>query len=153
MGLLECASGASAWRGYDYYKENRVVNLIETDSGIFTADVTGSSNSQYLVEINVPHPRKSVCNCPHAAGKRIICKHMVAVYFAACPKEAERFYQEYLSAQEEAEQYQEKLNDKVLEYVMHMKKNELQQTLLDLLYSGSEWQFDRFVRDHGLDDY
>lgn len=28
MGLLECASGASVWRGYDYYNEKRV-NIIE----------------------------------------------------------------------------------------------------------------------------
>lgn len=27
MGLLECASGASVWRGYDYYKEKKVAIL------------------------------------------------------------------------------------------------------------------------------
>lgn len=31
MGLLELASGASAWRGYDYYKENKVQNLKTTN--------------------------------------------------------------------------------------------------------------------------
>lgn len=48
MGLLDCASGASVWRGYDYYKEKKVMNLIETDSGIFTADVIGTASERIL---------------------------------------------------------------------------------------------------------
>ena len=31
MGLLECASGASVWRGYDYYKEKKVFDIEEID--------------------------------------------------------------------------------------------------------------------------
>ena len=54
---------------------------------------------------------------------------------------------------EEAEQYEEELYDRVQEYVGHMKKGELQQALLELLFDGPEWQFERFVRDHDLDDY
>ena len=153
MGLLECASGASVWRGYDYYNEKKVKNLVETSAGVFTAEVIGTANEPYVVEIDVAHPRKSTCNCPHADGKRIVCKHMVATYFAAYPDEAVRFYREYLKAQEEAEQYEEELYDRVQEYVGHMKKNELQQALLELLFDGPEWQFDRFVRDHDLDEY
>ena len=153
MGLLECASGASVWRGYDYYNEKKVKNLVETSAGVFTAEVIGTANEPYVVEIDVAHPRKSTCNCPHADGKRIVCKHMVATYFAAYPDEAVRFYREYLKAQEEAEQYEEELYDRVQEYVGHMKKNELQQALLELLFDGPEWQFERFVRDHDLDEY
>ncbi len=153
MGLLECASGASVWRGYDYYKEKKVKNLTKIDAGVFTADVIGTASEPYVVEIDVAHPRKSTCNCPHADGKRIVCKHMVATYFTAYPEEADRFYREYLKAQEEAEQYEEELYDRVQEYVGHMKKNELQQALLELLFDGPEWQFERFVREHDLDDY
>jgi hypothetical protein len=58
-----------------------------------------------------------------------------------------------LKAQEEAEQYEEELYDRVQKYVGHMKKNELQQALLELLFDGPEWQFERFVRDHDLDEY
>lgn len=153
MGLLECASGASVWRGYDYYKEKKVKNLTKIDAGVFTADVIGTASEPYVVEIDVAHPRKSTCNCPHADGKRIVCKHMVATYFTAYPEEADRFYREYLKAQEEAEQYEEELYDRVQAYVGHMKKNELQQALLELLFDGPEWQFERFVRDHNLDEY
>ena len=122
MGLLECASGASLWRGYDYYKEKRVRDLTETDELCYKASVAGTANAPYHVEIDVKHPRKSRCNCPHADGKRILCKHMVATYFAAYPDEAIRFYQEYLRSQEEAEQYEEELYDRVREYVWHMKR-------------------------------
>ena len=153
MGLLECASSASVWRGYDYYNEKKDKNLTETASGVFTADVIGTASEPYVVEIDVAHPRKSTCNCPHAYGKRIVCKHMVATYFAAYPEEAVRFYREYLKAQEEAVQYEEELYDRVQDYVGHMKKNELQQALLELLFDGPEWQFERFVRDHDLDEY
>ena len=27
MGLLDCASANSIWRGYDYYKENKVSDI------------------------------------------------------------------------------------------------------------------------------
>lgn len=101
MGLLECASGASVWRGYDYYNEKKVKNLTETDAGMFTANVMGTASEPYVVEIDVAHPRKSTCNCPHADGKRIVCKHMVATYFTAYPEEAVRFYREYIARKRE----------------------------------------------------
>ncbi len=153
MGLLECASGASVWRGYGYYNKKKVQNLIETSSGVFTADVVGTASEPYTVEVDIAHLRKSRCNCPHADGKRIVCKHMVATYFAAYPAEAKRFYNEYLRSQEESEQYEEELYDSVREYVWHMKKGELQQALLELLFDGPEWQYERFVREHDLDDF
>lgn len=152
MGMIECTSGASLWRGYDYYKENKVENLIETSPGIFTADVKGNSEEPYVVEIDIAHPRKSKCNCPHADGKRIVCTHMMAVYFAAFPEEAQRIYNETIEYQEQAEKHAEELYEKVRQYVWKMKKSEAQQALLELLFDGNEWQFDRFVREHNLED-
>lgn len=152
MGLIECTSGASLWRGYDYYKENKVKNLIETSPGLFTADVEGNSDEPYVVEIDIAHPRKSKCNCPHADGKRIVCKHMMAVYFTAFPEEAQRIYDEAMTYQEQAEKHAEELYEKVRQYVRKLKKSEAQQALLELLFDGPEWQFDRFVREHDLED-
>ena len=40
--------------------------------------------------------------------------------------------------------------EKVVKCMMHMKKAELQQALLDLLLTGPEWQYDRFVRSEEL---
>ena len=152
MGLLECASGASVWRGYDYYKEKKVVSLEVTGENIYSATVAGSSSEPYSVELHIDHPRKSKCNCPHGDGKRIICKHIVARYFTVLPKEAEKFYAEAMAYQEEEEKHQEELSDKVIEYVGKMKKVDLCQSLLELLFDGPEWQYDRFIREHGLDD-
>ena len=153
MGLLECASSASLFRGHDYYEHKKVKNLTEITAGVFSADVVGTASDPYKVKIDITHPRKSTCNCPHADGKRIVCKHMIATYFTAYPKEAVRFYQEYLKAQEDEEEWEEEISDRVQEYVWSMKKGELQQTLLELLFSGPEWQFERFIRDHDLDEY
>ena len=152
MGLLECASGVSVWRGYDYYKEKKIVALEEIEANIFSAKVSGNSSEPYSVELHIDHPRKSKCNCPHADGKRIICKHIVAAYFTALPDEAEKFYAEAMAYQEEEEKRQDELSDKVCHYVCHMKKSELQEALLQLLFDGPEWQYNRFVQENGLDD-
>ena len=152
MGLLECASGASIWRGYDYFEEKKVLSTEEIDPGIFSARVSGSSNNTYLVELHMKHPRKSKCNCPHADGRMIICKHIVATYFTILPGEAKKFYEEAMAYQEEEEKRNEELTDKVCHYVWHMKKAELQEALLQMLFDGPDWQFDRFVRENGLEE-
>ncbi len=152
MGLLECASGASVWRGYDYYIENKVLSFKKEENGYYTATVSGSSKSPYMVELHLDHPRKSKCNCPHANGKRIICKHMVAVYFSIFPDEAKRFYNEAMVYEEEQEKRQELIYENVRRYVSKMKKSELQYALLELLFDGPDWQYDHFVRENGLDE-
>lgn len=148
MGLIECASGNSVWRGYDYYKEKRVSRLIRTDDTVYSATVAGSDSNAYAVTIDATHPRKSKCNCPHADGKQIICKHMVAVYFTAFPKEAERIYNEAMAYEEEEEKRQEELSDKLVTYIGKMKKDDLQGALLQVLFDGPEWQYDKFIREY-----
>ncbi len=151
MGLIECASYASVWRGYDYFKDNKVLSFKKPEEGVFTATVAGSTKEPYSVEIHIEHPRKSKCNCLHANGRRIVCKHMIATYFTAFPKEAEKFYTDVIAYQAEAEKREEELADKVCQYVWKMKKDELQQAFLEMLFDGPEWQFDRFIREHDLD--
>ena len=77
MGLIDCASGNSIWRGYDYFKEKKVSKLVPIGDGIYEATLSGSDKEPYHVLVDIPHPRRSKCNCPHADGKRIICKHIV----------------------------------------------------------------------------
>ena len=62
------------------------------------------------------------------------------------------FYAEAVAYQEEEEKRQEELSDKVCSYVRHMKKDELQQALLQLLFDGPEWQYERFIQENGIDD-
>ena len=108
----------------------------------------GSGDQCYEVFINIAHPRKSHCNCPHANGRRIICKHQIALFFTAFPLEAEKYYKGILEYEEEEERRMEELDKKVIAYIKSLSKAELQQTLYEVLYDGSDWVFERFVNEH-----
>ena len=153
MGLIESASNESYWRGYNYFKENKVEDLVKTGEGFYSAKVRGSSDEPYTVQLDVGHPHRSKCNCPHADGRRIICKHMVAVYLTVYPDEAERIYNEAMAYEEEQTRRSEELMRKVISHIKKMKKDELQEVLQALLLDGPEWQYDRFVRMFDLDEY
>lgn len=150
MSLLSCASGTSIWRGYDYYKEQKVTAYDCLTDSQYMGIVRGSEGALYTTTIDLLHPRRSKCNCPHADGRRIICKHMIALFFTIYPDEAEQFYNDAIKAEEDAEEYENEVYEKVVKRIMHMKKADLQQTLLDLLLTGPEWQYDRFVRSEEL---
>lgn len=151
MGLLHLASGASTWRGYEYYKGRRVLSMQRISEHEYKGIVKGSGYKQYAVFIDLAHPRKSHCNCPHANGRRIICKHLVALYFSAFPKQAEQYYEEVVAYEEEQERYQEEIDCKVAAYINSLSKEKLRQTLYEVLYDGADWVFERFVREH-IDD-
>ncbi len=104
MGILTLASGKPVYRGYDYYKNKKVIQLQQTDDTIFDGTVSGSNGEVYHVTIDTAHPRKSVCDCPHAAGREIMCKHMVALYFTVFPEEAENYIRELEAYWKEEEQ-------------------------------------------------
>jgi len=123
MGIISLASGASCWRGLDYYKNKRIKNLKRISYYEFTSTAIGTNN--YNVYLDVSHPRKSTCNCPLANGKRIICKHIVATFFTAFPEEAKNFEEEQERLQAEYEDYQEKLYNKTQKYISSMTKKEL----------------------------
>ncbi len=148
MSLLSLASYASQWRGYEYFKSGNVKSCRETDDGQYEGTVSGSNGALYQVMIDLNHPRTSQCTCPYAAGKRIVCKHKVALYFSVFPEAADDYYREIVEAEEAAEEAQEELYAAVIAYVGKMKKAELQQALLQTLFDGPEWQFDRFVREN-----
>lgn len=148
MGVIKSASGASVWRGLDYYKNKKVINYKKINECEYEAEVLGSENKKYKVLLNVEHPRSSKCNCPHANGKKIVCKHMVALYFTVFPKEADKFVEDAQKAQEEYEDYQEKLYEKVVSRIHSMSKKELIDALIDMLNVCPDWVYDRFVRDY-----
>lgn len=148
MSLLSSSSMESRWRGYEYFKNRKVQKLERLGDMRFQSIVSGSRKEPYTVVIDLEHVRRSSCTCPHAAGRRVICKHMVATFFAAFPEEAEKYYADVLKAEEEWENYQEELADKLVRYVRSLKKKEAQDKLLEVLEYGPEWQWDRFVRDY-----
>jgi len=85
MGLIEIASSNSVWRGMDYYENKKVISWNKSGDDIYDGIVSGSKGNSYAVHIDKAHPRRSVCNCPFADGRRVVCKHMIALYFTAEP--------------------------------------------------------------------
>ena len=148
MGLIDIASSASAWRGYEYYKENRVCSINKMGENEYEGTVAGSSKEPYSVHIDILHPKKSTCNCPFAEGNKKVCKHKVALYFAVFPKEADKYLAAVEQAEKEAEEYEEQIYDLVGQKISKMKKSELQDALWQVLMDGPEWVFDRFVREY-----
>lgn len=148
MSILTVASGQSVYCGYEYSQSKKVLHMEHCGEGIIQAIVSGSGNCTYDVIVDEAHPRKSQCTCPHATGKRIVCKHMVAVYFAAHPLEAKKYIEDLEAYWEEEEQRQEEQADNLIKYVHSMKKSELQAALLQLLFDGPDWQYDRFIEEN-----
>ncbi len=90
MSILTSASSTSVSRGYDYYKNGKVMNVNQLNDLEFEGYVEGSLKDPYYVKINIKHPKKSYCDCPHANGN-ITCKHMTALYFEVFPEEVEDY--------------------------------------------------------------
>lgn len=148
MGVVSLASMESAYRGFEYYQQHRATLLEQKGDDFLIGKVQGSDDNCYDVAVNIGHPRQSNCTCPHAAGRRVVCKHMVALYFTAYPKEAEQYILDLENSCAEAEEYQRELEHQVVTYVTKMKKAEMQQALLQLLFDGPEWQYRRFIEEH-----
>ena len=91
MGLVEIASGNSVWRGMDYYENKKVISYNKIGEHIYEGMIKGSGENCYTVHIDKLHPRKSTCNCPFADGRRVVCKHLIALYFTAEPQAAKDF--------------------------------------------------------------
>ena len=138
MGMLEICSHSSYWRGLDYFENKRVKALTQISRYEFEADVEGTEI--YHVHIDVNHPRKSTCTCPHAAGKSTICKHKVAVYFSVFPEEAQEAIDERNHYYEELEERENEYNKKVeimtkkyKEYVDGLSVEEIKRMLVNYM--------------------
>lgn len=131
MGLIEMASGNSVWRGMDYYERKVVCSWKKSGEETYDRVVSGSEGNKYSVHIDKIHPRKSSCNCPFAEGRRVICKHMIALLFTAELKAAKDFLRQVEKWEEEEKEW---LHYKELrEYVNSLSKKELQERLYDAL--------------------
>lgn len=106
MSLLTKASSRIVSRGYSYYKAGKVFHIMQLNDHEYEGDVQGTLDTPYHVKIDVNHIRKSSCDCPYANGG-IICKHMVALYFAVFPDEAEDYEEWLYSDDVDEEEYDE----------------------------------------------
>ena len=68
--------------------------------------------------------------------------------YSSAGEEAKKLLDAAKAYKIEKEKRQEEREDAVVKYISRMKKEDLQQTLLALLFDGPEWQYDRFVREH-----
>lgn len=138
LSILRMASGASLWRGLDYVEQGRVKNLRPAGEGAFDAEVEGSANLPYTVHVDAAHVRQSYCDCPHAAGTRRICKHMVATVFAVHPQQIDAFKWEVEQAELEYKSEEEAHRAELVRYVNSLKKDGLRKALLDALIELEE---------------
>lgn len=155
MSLMSCASGASLWKGYNYYLERRATITRRICNAQYEGTVPGSNGATYDVKIDLEHVRKSTCTCPHVQGTRIICKHMIALFFTVYPLEAHKYNEQLLEYERMAEQIeaelvneQIELENRVAKFISTRTKKDLQEIVIRLLDEGSEWQWERFVRDY-----
>lgn len=140
MGLIEIASGKSVWRGMDYYDNKKVISWEKTGAETYSGVVSGSEDNIYNVHIDKEHPRKSTCDCPFAEGRRVICKHMIALYFTAEPEAAEAFLREVEAWEAEENERVEQHYKDLERYVKTLSKAELQKQLLSALIELEERQ-------------
>lgn len=148
MGIISSASGNSIWRGLDYYKEKKIINYKKISEFEYEGKAKGSNNETYDLFLNIKHPRKSTCNCPHAKDRRVICKHIVALYFTIFPNEVDIFLKEVEEAEKEYEEYENDLYEKTIKYIKSMNKKDAQEALIDILTLAPDWVYDKFVREY-----
>lgn len=148
MSFYSIASDKSIWRGYDYYKDGKIRFCDKITNTEFVGACAGSNGEEYEIYIDTEHPKRSTCTCPHAEGTRRCCKHKVALFFTAYPNEAKQLYNDAMAEIEEEEKYSEEMEARVDSYIESLKKSELKQLVYELLYSGPDWQYDEFIREH-----
>ena len=153
MKIVNLASRESAWRGYEYYKAGNVVSCEAVEEGVYQGKVRGSENAVYSVLINVNRPHNSSCNCPFSkSGTRIVCKHQIALYFAAFPDDAVEYKKQVDKEQAEYEDWVESLPDRVETYIRKLSKAELQEQLIDIVLNSEDWILERYIRGHDIDE-
>lgn len=131
--LWSLASNNSVWRGFDYYKQGKVVSYRAIADGVYESYIQGSADVPYYTVIDVTYLRKSHCNCPFAEGRRVICKHMVALQFTIFPEEIDALMRAVEESKEAEELWQQEHYNELVRYVKSLKKNELQSELLNAL--------------------
>ncbi len=94
--------------------------------------------------IDAEHPRNSTCNCPYADGKKIVCKHKIALFFTVFPKEADRYIAEIEKYEREEEEREQERYDQIVKYVNSLSKEELGIALINALVEAEERDLNRY---------
>lgn len=163
LKLVHLASNASFNRGFGYYQSKAVRNGEESGDDIYKGQVSGSKDNIYDVVININHPRKSICTCPFAAGRQVICKHMVALYFFHFPEQAGAVLAEWEEEEREKEErYQEweanystfrqKKLEEITAYVWSLSDDQIREELIKALMKEFDSNYPDDDELYGFDD-
>ncbi len=169
MSLLTKASQKSRCRGYEYFIDKKVLSCDKISDCEYEGTVQGTKAEPYEVRINLEKTLSSTCDCPFANGRKI-CKHMIAVFYTAFPNEAQKYIGEYQEFKSYSKKYHydrfyddyddydecydncdedyDGFEDMLRKHIKKLSKAELQEALLQVLYDGPEWQFDRFINEY-----
>lgn len=138
MAFYSSASNNSKWRGVNYFENHKVRFSREEGNGIYYGEVEGSDSRVYSVRIDTEHPKRSTCTCPFANGRKVVCKHMVALYFESVPGSIDSFYADMkeLEARFELEEqrWREETLANITKQVKSMSAKEAKDRLIDVLY-------------------
>ena len=58
MGILNLAKDSSVFKGYDYYKEKKVITYKKITETSYEGEIIGSENNIYTVFLDLDKPRK-----------------------------------------------------------------------------------------------
>lgn len=133
MSIITIASMTSVCRGLDYFEDKRVLSWSQIDNNKYEGYVSGSEKEPYFVTIDIEHPKKSICNCPHAKGTRRVCKHKVALFFTIFPDEAKKFIDEIEEEERIEEEEYKQLYSDIENYVNGLSVEQLRIQLINFM--------------------
>ena len=151
MAIIDIASSKSVWRGIEYYNQGKVISWNQNEDGTYDAKVAGSGDGNYAVHVDLDHPRQSACNCPFANGKKIICKHIVAVSFCIDESEINRFKKDLTQYHSLEEEMDSNRYDKYLRFAKMMSKRELKEAYAEAMVELGKYQRKDVYKNKGSD--
>ena len=127
----------------DRFEIEKVVLWEQTGPSTYDGIVRGSEGNRYSVHIDTVHIRSSKCNCPFADGRRRVCKHMIALFFATHPEEAEEQQREIdeweaeeAAAEAEVAEREKRLLKNITDYVNSMTEEEVREKLIEIMFAN-----------------
>lgn len=122
----------------DGRQQQQVLNFTEVENGIVEGAVSGSEGLEYAVSIDLAHPKRSTCNCKFADGRRVVCKHMIALYFASIPGAYEQFEKDRRNWETQIEleerRWRKETRERIDRHAAALSAEEARTKLADILF-------------------
>ena len=135
-------------RGYDYYKNGKVIDCMCESDNQYKGLVEGSYNNFYKVSIDLKNPYNSRCDCPYAKDNKNICKHMIALLFTA--SEEAVFEYETENFNEYDEEYEEEYDEYLRYYNNYSDRENIRDKFIEPIFYDE--LLNDFIEDLTEDD-